>query len=254
MRRRTARRGRAVAPLCLAALLAGAPAALGAAPAGAAETAYRYWSFWTWDEAAGSWEYASLGPGSLRPGDGDLLGFRFGISAESAGTEPPRGSASFGEICGASDGGERVAFVLDFGTAADAPAGETPPRERTACAPLDGGASAAEALAEVAAPLRYDAGALLCAIAGYPAEGCGDPVSAGEGATDAAGGAGEAGESGEAAPEAGGRNPEADEAHEADEAEEDGGGGGSLAGIAGGLAAVLLLAAAALVRARRRRR
>jgi energy-coupling factor transport system ATP-binding protein len=34
-----------------------------------------------------------------------------------------------------------------------------------------------EALATVAKPLRYDTNALLCAIAGYPATGCGDQVT-----------------------------------------------------------------------------
>ena len=246
MRRSAARRGLAVLALCLAALLAPGPAAVamtsaagaGAAAAGPAQTAYRYWSFWIWDEEQGDWEYSGLGPGSLRPHDGDLLGFRFSVSAEAGDSVPPRGSASFAEICGTGEGagdaapdeGERVAFVLDFGTAQDAPAGQTPPAERTACAPLDGGATAAEALAEVAAPLRYDSHALLCAIAGYPAEGCGEPVSAREGESGAAG------EAGSEAAGPGGEN-----------------GGASPAGIAAGLAAVLLLGGAAVVRARRRR-
>jgi hypothetical protein len=70
-----------------------------------------------------------------------------------------------------------VALVLDFGTLADAPSGETPPAGRTACARVSDDATTADALAAVAPPLRYDTNALLCAIAGYPHRGCGEQVS-----------------------------------------------------------------------------
>ncbi|WP_371671847.1 SCO2322 family protein [Streptomyces sp. NBC_00289] len=142
---------------------------------------YRYWSFW--DRTGGHWTYATQGPSTSRPTDGDVQGFRFSVSEDSGDSAQPRGAADFASICArtpAADGRKRVALVVDFGTPADAPSGETPPSARTACARVTSDATTAEALASVAKPLRYDANALLCAIAGYPKTGCGEQVAAGE--------------------------------------------------------------------------
>ncbi|KUN32036.1 MULTISPECIES: SCO2322 family protein [Streptomyces] len=161
-------------PVLVAALLL-----LGSAgPAGA--TGYRYWSFW--ERTGGHWTYATQGPAFVRPDDGAVQGFRFAVSADSADASRPRGTADFDTVCAgtpADPGTKRVALVLDFGTRSDAPSGETPPARRTACARVPSDATTADALAAVAKPLRYDANALLCAIAGYPREGCGEQVSAG---------------------------------------------------------------------------
>ncbi|PPS90308.1 SCO2322 family protein [Streptomyces sp. MH60] len=147
--------------------------------AGQAQAAgYRYWSFW--DRDGGKWVYATQGPSLVRPSDGDVQGFRFAVSENSGDAARPRGTADFASICAktpAEDGKKRVALVLDFGTAPDAPSGETPPAPRTACAQVSPDATAADALAAVAGPLRYDTNALLCAIAGYPKSGCGEQVS-----------------------------------------------------------------------------
>ncbi|MGA5207035.1 SCO2322 family protein [Streptomyces variegatus] len=158
--------------LLLASLLLGA----GAGQAQAA--GYRYWSFWERD--AGHWVYATQGPSLARPSDGDVQGFRFAVSEDSADATRPRGKAGFATICAktpAQDGRKRVALVIDFGTPSDAPGGETPPAARTACARVSPDATTAEALAAVAKPLRYDTNALLCAISGYPEKGCGEQVS-----------------------------------------------------------------------------
>ncbi|GHF71183.1 SCO2322 family protein [Streptomyces griseosporeus] len=153
--------------------------------AGAAQahaTGYRYWSFWERD--GGRWAYATEGPSTARPADGAVQGFRFAVSQDSADAAQPRGTADFDAICArtpAREGSKRVALVLDFGTAADAPSGETPPAPRTACARVAPDATTAEALAAVAKPLRYDTNALLCAISGYPQRGCGEQVSSDSG-------------------------------------------------------------------------
>ncbi|MFJ1731735.1 SCO2322 family protein [Streptomyces sp. NPDC088254] len=150
-----------------------------AGPGQAQAAGYRYWSFW--ERTGDRWTYATQGPSTARPSDGDVQGFRFAVSADSADASRPRGTASFTAICATTpprDGGKRVALVIDFGTVADAPSGETPPRPRTACARVPEDASTAEALAAVAKPLRYDANALLCAISGYPKTGCGEQVTA----------------------------------------------------------------------------
>ncbi|MFJ8190558.1 SCO2322 family protein [Streptomyces sp. NPDC096094] len=147
--------------------------------AGQAQAAgYRYWSFW--DHDGDRWVYATQGPSLVRPSDGDVQGFRFAVSENSGDAAKPRGAADFASICAktpAEDGSKRVALVLDFGTASDAPSGETPPAPRTACARVSPDATTADALAAAAGPLRYNTSALLCGIAGYPKSGCGEQVS-----------------------------------------------------------------------------
>ncbi|MEU1807187.1 SCO2322 family protein [Streptomyces sp. NPDC019937] len=192
----------------------------GAAPAQA--EGYRYWAFWQ-REGNGGWTYATQGPSAVRPGDGDMIGFRFAVSEDSRDAARPRGTARFDTVCDADTPGKggtkRIAVVLDFGTGRDAPDGRTPPRSRTACARVGEDATAGEALTAVAKPLRYNSSALLCAIAGYPRSGCGEPVTAGKDTGD----------------------------------DDTGEGGGPSAGLMGGVAAVLALAAAAVWQTRRRR-
>ncbi|MFD3491201.1 SCO2322 family protein [Streptomyces sp. NPDC058690] len=203
---------------------------LGAGTAHAA--GYRYWSFW---EGKGTgWAYATQGPSLVRPDDGTVQGFRFSVSEDSQDSAKPRRAPDFAAICAdtpAKDGTKRVALVIDPGTAADAPDGETPPAPRTACAQVAEDASAAEALASVAKPLRYSSEALLCAISGYPASGCGEQVS-GTGHADT--------------------TPQAPASPSAS-AHPGGDRGGPSAGVLAGVAAVLLLGVAAVVQARRRR-
>ncbi|MFI6726682.1 SCO2322 family protein [Streptomyces atratus] len=224
------RAGRAAALLVI---LGAVLAVLGAGTAQAA--GYRYWSFW---EGSGTgWTYATQGPSLVRPDDGAVQGFRFSVSEDSQDSAKPRRSPGFTEICAdtpAEDGTKRVALVIDPGTAADAPAGETPPALRTACARVAPDASTAEALASVAKPLRYSSDALLCAISGYPASGCGEQVS----------------DDGHQAPAASASASPADSAADGDSG---GSGGGPSAGVLVGAGAVLLLGTAAVVQARRRR-
>ncbi|GHI89910.1 SCO2322 family protein [Streptomyces xanthophaeus] len=216
-----------------------AVAVLAAAPALAA--GYRYWSFW--DAADGQWSYATQGPSSARPADGSVQGFRFAVSQDAAAkAAQPRAAADFEAVCGATapaEGRKRVALVIDFGVPADAASGEAPPQDapRTACAQVPPAATTAEALASVAKPLRYDSAAMLCAISGYPRQGCGEQVAAQPTAPGAT--------TPKPDPEAGaGAEAEADDAE----------GGGPSTGLLAGIAAVAALAAAGVWQSRRRRR
>ncbi|OKK19387.1 hypothetical protein AMK16_14775 [Streptomyces sp. CB00455] len=205
---------------------------LAAAPAPAA--GYRYWSFW--DGAGGRWAYAAVGPSMARPADGTVQGFRFAVSKDAADqASQPRAAADFEAVCGATapaQGRKRVAVVIDFGVPADAPAGEAPPQgePRTGCAQLAPQGTAAEALAAVAKPLRYNGAALLCAVSGYPEQGCGESMA-----------------------ETGPGSPTATAGPAASHAAT-GGSGAPSAGLLAGAAAVLALAAAAVWQSRRRTR
>ncbi|MFG3542247.1 SCO2322 family protein [Streptomyces clavifer] len=209
--------------------------------AGSAHAAgYRYWSFWEGDGGR-NWTYATQGPSLVRPDDGAVQGFRFSVSQDSQDSAQPRRAPDFGAVCAgtpAKDGLKRIALVIDPGTAADAPDGGTPPPLRTACARVAPDASTAEALASVAKPLRYDSSAMLCAISGYPASGCGEQVAGDSGGADSGGADSDATDPGGSAP--------------ASAADGDSGGGPS-AGVLTGIGAVLLLGVAAVLQARRRR-
>jgi MYXO-CTERM domain-containing protein len=220
------RTGRRTGLLAAAVLVLGGFCALGAGTAHA--DGYRYWSFWERD--GGQWVYATQGPATSRPADGDVQGFRFSVSEDSRNAAKPRGAADFDAICAgtpARPGTKHLALVLDFGTAAHALGGETPPKSRTECARVPEDATSAEALAAVAQPLRYDSSALLCAIAGYPEKGCAEQVD-------------DRGAAPKAEPSADDGTPSADSST------------GPSAGLFAGLAAVLVLGAAALWRSRRR--
>ncbi|MEU9378670.1 SCO2322 family protein [Streptomyces sp. NPDC048255] len=206
-------------------------AVLAAGPALA--SSYRYWSFW--DGAGGTWAYATVGPSMARPADGSVQGFRFAVSKDAAAEAArPRAAADFAAICGATpaaEGRKRVALVIDSGLPEDAPSGEAPPQAepRTACAQVAPEATAAEALASVAKPLRYNSAALLCGVSGYPKQGCGEPLPDTPAATD---------------------SPAAAAPPKADAAD----GGGPSAGLLAGIAAVAALAAAGIWQSRRRTR
>jgi LPXTG-motif cell wall-anchored protein len=90
----------------------------------------------------------------------------------------PRLSSSFQQICGSTEpveGKKRVGLVIDFGTAADAPAGQTPPNGPVArCVVAPTTANGYEILASVTS-LRVEAG-MICGLAGYPTSGCGEAV------------------------------------------------------------------------------
>lgn len=170
----TARRLAVVAGLAVAAVL------LSITPASA--DTYRYWSFWegTGAGATAGWAYQSAGPNTFRPADGSVDGWRFGVSADSASGAKPRSAPDFAAVCGgtpAVSGRKRVAVVIDYGTAADAPSGSTPLPLATRCATLAPDASSAQLLAQLSPPLRYNSDGILCAISGYPGTGCGDVVN-----------------------------------------------------------------------------
>jgi hypothetical protein len=156
--------------LLLAGLVVG-----GTAGTAHAEDGYRYWNYFHLDD--GAWAFSDKGIGQYTPQDGDVEGLRFGTSTASTGLEPRADLAAvtFDAICAdpAPEGQKRVAFVIDYGTEADAGGAQTP--DPTAdCAVVDAKATSLQAL-ESLVDVRAGDG-LLCAIDGYPAKGCGDPV------------------------------------------------------------------------------
>lgn len=146
------------------------------APATAAE--FRYWSYWTITD--GRWVFASVGPASRTPADGDVDGWRFGISGVTSTTPPSiEAGQAFESVCGETPtvdtSQKRVALIIDAGTTADAPDGETPPPLAGTCVVVDAGASSFDVL-QTATGIRTKNG-FVCGIAGYPVNGCGEAVA-----------------------------------------------------------------------------
>lgn len=146
------------------------------APATAAE--YRYWSYWTITD--GRWVFAPVGPASRTPADGDVDGWRFGISGVTSTTPPAiEAGLAFDSVCGDTPvvdaSQKRVALIIDAGNADDAPDGETPPPLAGTCVVTESRASSFDVL-QSATGIRTKNG-FVCGIAGYPADGCGEAVA-----------------------------------------------------------------------------
>ncbi|AYY13689.1 hypothetical protein EF847_14290 [Actinobacteria bacterium YIM 96077] len=137
--------------------------------------AYRYWSYYQW--SGGEWAFASAGPADTVPEDGAIEGWRHAIGDETSARMPRTGDV-FADICdgaSAGDGEKRVAVVIDYGVADDAPDGEEPPAPRGECAVVADDASGADVLAAVA-DVRLGDDGMTCGIDGYPETGCGGSV------------------------------------------------------------------------------
>lgn len=136
---------------------------------------YQFWGYYNWSKD--SWELAQTGPADVTPKDGEVTGWRFAIGMDEP--RPPRAPGDFETICGQTpeeSGQKRVAVVLDYGLAEEAPGKDEAPQPRGACAVVPSQASSEQVLSEVA-EVRADNG-LTCGIDGYPSRGCGDPVDA----------------------------------------------------------------------------
>ena len=172
-------------PLVLAALL------VAAGPAQA--STYRYWTYW-WGanpgKASQSWTFAQVGPAGHRVTDTWVLGWRFATSTTTIGSATPREASDFATLCPSLsapvDGHDRVALVVDYGTADDAPPGQTPPSTSTArveCLTLPSTPqheTGVQALAAAGVTVRSENG-LICGLDGYPVGECApvipDPVA-----------------------------------------------------------------------------
>ena len=167
------------AGLARGALIGASVAALLAlAPAARAETAYRYWTYWSVTD--GAWQFSTIGPASAVPADGAVEGWRFAVTtaAGSAGDAPDADPATaFESICGGTApvaGMKRVAVDVDFGVQQDAPAGEVFPEDIRECVTADEAATGYEVLRSIT-DVRVGEG-LVCGIDAYPRVECAEIV------------------------------------------------------------------------------
>ena len=149
-----------------------------------AEDGYRYWNYSHLE--GDTFAFAETGPGDTNPEDGSVEGWRFGTSTVSQGVFPRADLAEVGfdAVCAdteAADGEKRVAVLVDYGTEADAAGAEVPePRGECAVVPADAtGQQVLESVVEVRTAKN-----MICALDGYPAQGCGEPVGDAEVSAD----------------------------------------------------------------------
>jgi len=160
--------------------IAGAIAMLTLAPVARAETAYRYWTYWS--VVDGAWRFATIGPASAVPVDGSVEGWRFAITsaAGSAGDTPEADPGSaFEAICGSTPpqaGMKRVALAVDFGLPQDAPDGDQSPINVSTCVVGEQEATGYELLRSIT-DVRVGDG-LVCGISGYPLVECAEAIDA----------------------------------------------------------------------------
>lgn len=148
---------------------------LALAPAAHAEDGFKYWGYYQFD--GGTWTAAQKGADAITPRDGSIEGWHFAVTTTQP-NRPPRIDATFQDICAGStaeQGEKRVAVAIDYGTDAEAPQGDQPPRPVAHCAIVPRDANGLQVL-QSAAQVRVENG-LACGIDGYPSSGCGTPVS-----------------------------------------------------------------------------
>jgi hypothetical protein len=150
--------------------------------AGTARTAdaadgYKYWNYF--HVTNGKYVFAKTGPADFTPKDGSVEAYRYGLSSTAAGIEPRTAATTYTvkDICAGTEaaaGQKLVGVLLDYGTAADADGGATPPGPKAACAKVPTDANGQQVL-DAVADLRLDK-SLTCGIDGYPVQGCSETV------------------------------------------------------------------------------
>jgi hypothetical protein len=112
-------------------------------------------------------------------GDTWVLGWRFATSRSTTATARPRQSPDFATLCprlAPVVGSVRVALVIDYGTTADAPAGQKPPTTtsvRVECVTIAGSPRGSDVLRAASPPVAVRSqNGLICALDGYPRGEC----------------------------------------------------------------------------------
>lgn len=146
-----------------------------AGPANA--TDYRFWSFWSGD--GGKWTPIEVGPADYKLKDKSVFGAKFVVGSDKLQpSNSPTRKPDYQELCPKSSGGTgiHVAFLIDFGSPAEAPPGETPPASKVECVTLPDSATGAAAL-NATSSVRMGESGLVCGIDGYPKVECAVSVS-----------------------------------------------------------------------------
>ncbi len=166
------RPARSLLTLLLLPVLTGLFVVAGATSAQAAD-GYKYWNYF--HVTGAKYTFAKSGPADYVPKPGSIEAYRYGVTSSADGLQPRTDPTTYtlDDLCAGTTlkpGQKRVGVLLDFGTAADAAGGETPPKPRGACAVLPKNATGQQVLDDVA-DVRMQK-SFLCGIDGYPVKTC----------------------------------------------------------------------------------
>ena len=140
----------------------------------AAEKGWRYWGYFQAAPGATTWDYAQTGPAASTPKDGAVEGWKFSFSSKTVDTGNPTLKPNFKATCAgvpAQSGMARVAVVIEFGSRAIAPKGESVLPTIRQCVTVKAGTNGMDILNKVA-PVRTAANGMVCGINSYPAKEC----------------------------------------------------------------------------------
>ena len=115
---------------------------------------------------------------SVEVKDGDVEGWIFTASSNDIPAATPMMEPDFASLCGEVSqvsGKVRVGLVVDFGSGAIAPSGETPKEFFSDCVVVPEGSVGLDVLT-AALDVRADDSGLICGIAEYPADECGAEI------------------------------------------------------------------------------
>lgn len=144
-------------------------------PANAApEKGWRYWGYFQSAPGSGVWNYATTGPAGSIPKDGSVEGWKFSFSSDTVDTGNPTLKPNFKATCAgvvAQPGLVRVAVVVDFGSRAIAPKGESVQSTIRQCVSVKAGTNGLEILNKVV-PVRTSSAGFVCGLNNYPAKEC----------------------------------------------------------------------------------
>jgi hypothetical protein len=134
---------------------------------------FKYWNYF--HVKGGKYAFATTGPSGFKPPNDSIEAYRYGLSSTAAGLAPRAAATTYTikDLCAgqrAKPGEKRAGVLIDYGTAADAANGTTPPKPRGACAVVPTAANGQQVL-DAVAKVRVEK-QLVCGIDGYPAQGC----------------------------------------------------------------------------------
>lgn len=142
-------------------------------PAQGASKGYRYWGYFQAAPNSNSWTMAMTGP-TTNVKDGSVEGWVHTFSNDSIDAYQPRTTPNFERLCRKVKpvaNMKRIGIIVDFGTAAIRPRGESIPKRISTCVQIESNATGAEVLA-AAAKIRAASSGFICGINGYPAKEC----------------------------------------------------------------------------------
>lgn len=143
------------------------------------EKGWRYWGYFQAAPGTNSWSYATSGPAGSTPKDGSVEGWKFSFSSNTVDTGNPTLKPNFKATCAgvaAQSGMSRIAVVVDFGSRAIAPKGETVQATIRQCVTVKSGTNGFEILSKVI-PIRTNSSGFVCGLNNYPAKECSTEIS-----------------------------------------------------------------------------